>query len=252
MDKDNSLPNGRVALVAGGGGAIGQAVCRALAKNGSRVYIGCHSAVGEAEKLVDEIAASGGVAETIPLDLAGAENLDDACQRIFDAAGRLDVLVNCAAINREAPALGMEDALWSEVLETNLTGAFRLARTAARYMLLNRWGRIINVSSIAASFGGRGQINYAAAKAAVESMTRVLALELGRKGVLCNCVAPGVIETRMSERIRAEHGPRLLEAISVNRFGRAGEVAEVVAFLAGERASYINGQVIHVDGGMGL
>jgi len=134
----------------------------------------------------------------------------------------------------------------------NLDGAFRLCRAAAKYMVLNRWGRIINFSSTSATRGGRGQINYAVSKAGVEAMTRVLALELGRKGVLVNCVAPGVIETDMSARIRQEHGEALRERIAVQRFGRPEEVARVVAFLASEECSYISGQTLHVDGGFSL
>lgn len=252
MSESNNNNSPRVALIAGGSGAIGGASARRLAADGMRVFIGYSRNEETARGLAREIAAAGGAAEAIQLDVGDTAMIDAVCQGVFTRCGRLDVLVNSAALNIESPALALENEDWNAVIDANLSGAFRLARAAAKYMLLNRWGRIINISSIAAHFGGRGQANYAAAKAGLESLTRVLALELGRKGVLANCVAPGVIETRMSDRIRAEHGPRLLEAIAQGRFGRAGEVAEAVAFLAGERASYINGQVINVDGGMGL
>jgi 3-oxoacyl-[acyl-carrier protein] reductase len=242
----------RVGLIAGGGGAIGMEVARRLAQEGTYICLGFRSSREAAETQAENIRRAGGEARAVPLDLDHAEDAARVCEDIFSDRGRLDILVNCGAINLESPALGMENRDWDHVIETNLSGAFRLSRAAAQYMLPNRWGRIIHISSISGSFGGRGQIGYAASKAGLESMTRVLALELGRKGVLCNCVAPGVIETRMSERIRAEHGERLLEVIAVRRFGKAAEVAEVIAFLASDRASYINGQVIHVDGGMGL
>jgi 3-oxoacyl-[acyl-carrier protein] reductase len=201
---------------------------------------------------VSEIAAAGGNGEAIHLDVSSPSESEEACQHIFDVCGRLDILVNCTAIIMEAPALGMEDEAWNRVIEINLTGAFRLCRAAAKYMMLNRRGRIINVSSILSGFGGRGQMNYAASKAGLETMTRVLALELGRKGILANCVAPGVIETKMSERIRQTHEGALLDTIAVRRFGKPEEVAEVVAFIASDASTYVTGQVIRVDGGMGL
>ncbi|MCY3024401.1 MAG: SDR family NAD(P)-dependent oxidoreductase [Planctomycetota bacterium] len=238
---------GRVALIAGGSGGIGSAVARALAQRGMRVFIGWHAHETAAQAL-----ATGLSGEAVRLDVTDTGLCDAVCRRIFERTGRLDVLVNCAAVNREAPALGMEDDAWREVLAGNLDGAFRLCRAAAKYMLLGRWGRIVNLSSSAAVRGGRGQINYAASKAGVEALTRVLALELGRKGVLVNCVAPGVIETGMSARIRGEHGAALREEIAVRRFGSPEEVAHVVAFLVSDECGYITGQTLRVDGGLAL
>jgi 3-oxoacyl-[acyl-carrier protein] reductase len=248
MDKATN----RVALIAGASGGIGAAVARQLAANGATVHLGYHCHPSAAEEIAREISNSGGQATSVALDLRNRDQIDAVCSGIHTCAGRLDILVNCAAINRETPALAMDDDMWREVLEINLDGAFRLARSAARYMMLGRWGRIINVSSIAAIRGGRGQINYATAKSGMEAMTRVLALELGRKGILVNCVAPGIIVTEMSERIRRHYGEEILKNISVKRFGLPEEVASAIAFLASDDAGYINGHILRVDGGTAL
>ena len=242
----------RVALVVGGSSIIGGAIARRLADAGILVCVGYNERKAAAESVVKEIAANGDRAVALHVDVRNGAELDAVCAGIYETHGALDILVNCAGVNIEAPALGMNDKDWEAVVATNVSGAFRLCRAAAKFMLLGRWGRIVNISSVAGTSGGRGQINYAASKAALESMTRVLALELGRKGVLANCVAPGTIESGMSDRVRREYGGQMLDSIAVRRFGRAEDVAGAVGFLVSDAAGYITGQVIRVDGGMYL
>ena len=233
----------RTAIIAGASGALGEAVCRRLSADEFHVVCGYAGSRERAERLA---AALGGSA----VRLAAGTDLGEALRPIYDVCGSIDVLVNAAGLNREAAAPGMTPEAWGEVLDVNLTFAFALTQAVLPYMMFGRYGRIVHLSSVSARVGGRGQINYAASKAALERMVRVLALEMGRKGVTVNCVAPGVIVSDMSARVRAEHGEALLESIACRRFGLPEEVAAAVAFLAGEHAGYITGAVLPVDGGM--
>ena len=244
----------RTAVVVGGSGGIGSAVCKILADSGCNIVCGFNRSDAEAQQIVEQITSAGWQAIALKINLSSPDSsiLDGVCEDIFNHFGSLDILVNCAAINLESAAPAMDDDCWRKVLDVNLTGAFCLTRAVTKYMMMKRWGRIIHISSVSAHIGGRGQINYASSKAGLEAMIRVFALEVGRKGITVNGVAPGVIATAMSERIIGEHQDKLLESISAKRFGKPEEVAGVIAFLASETASYINGQTIRVDGGMGL
>ena len=239
--------SGRTALVTGASGGIGGAVARQLHQQGARVVLS-----GRRGEALEELAGALGERALVePADLADPAAPERLVAAV-EAMGGLDILVNNAGLTRDGLALRLKDEDWQTVLDVDLTAGFRLIRSALRGMLRRRFGRIVSITSIVAVTGNPGQANYAAAKAGLIGMSKALAAEVGARGITVNCVAPGFIETAMTDVLSAEQRARLLQQIPLGRLGSGADVAAAVGYLASAQAAYVTGQTLHVNGGMAM
>ena len=245
---DPAAVSGQVALVTGASRGIGRAIALALAAKGFRV-VGTATTEAGAAAIGEALSAHDGC-RGIVLDVTAGDAAGAAIDAVVRDSGALHVLVNNAGITRDTLSMRMKDDDWDAVLATNLTAVFRASRAALRPMMKQRYGRIVNITSVVGASGNPGQANYAAAKAGVAGMTRSLAREVGSRGITVNCVAPGFIETDMTRSLAEAQSAALLAQIPLGRLGQASEVAHAVAFLASPEASYITGTELHVNGGM--
>lgn len=235
------------ALVTGGSGAIGAAACRALAADGHHVFVHANRNAERAAKIVDEITANGGSAGLLVFDVADAAAVAAALQPLLEHEP-IQILVNNAGIHDDAVFPGMRAQQWHRVIDVSLHGFYHVTQALMMTMIRSRWGRIINMSSVAALAGNRGQVNYSAAKGALNAATKSLSLEVASRGITVNAIAPGIIESEMSADA---FGKEAIERmVPMKRAGKSQEVADLVSFLASERAAYITGQIISINGGL--
>ncbi|KWT65682.1 MULTISPECIES: 3-oxoacyl-ACP reductase FabG [unclassified Variovorax] len=239
--------NGKRALITGASGALGAAVAQRLARDGATVLLHANSRPEAVEQLAAGITSAGGQAECHVFDLTSDEASRAACERIL-ASGPVQILVNNAGVHDDAVLPGMSAAQWHKVIDVSLNGFFRVTQPLLLPMLRTRWGRIINMSSVASLTGNRGQVNYAAAKGALNSATKALSLEVAARGVTVNAIAPGIIASPMADG--AFDKAMIDQLVPVKRAGRPEEVAALAGFLASDEAAYVTGQIISINGGM--
>lgn len=235
------------ALVTGGSGGIGAAICRRLATDGCHVYIHANNGIQSATQLAEEINAAGGSAAVLQFDVTDQAAVTAALNSLVENEP-IQILVNNAGIHDDAVFPGMSSAQWHRVIDVSVNGFFNVTQPLMMPMMLSRWGRIINVSSISGITGNRGQTNYSAAKGALNAATKSLSQEVASRGITVNAVAPGIIETSMSES--AFDAQAIANMVPMKRAGTAKEVADLVSFLASDQATYITGQIISINGGM--
>jgi 3-oxoacyl-[acyl-carrier protein] reductase len=235
------------ALVTGGSGGIGAAICRRLGKAGHFVYVHAHRSTAAAEAIAGDIVTAGGRAAAVHFDLTDAAATRTAVEQLL-AEGPIQVLVNNAGIHDDGVFPGMSPAQWHRVIDLSVNGFYNVTQPLMLAMIRTRWGRVINISSVTALAGNRGQVNYAAAKGALNAATKALSLEVASRGITVNAVAPGIISTGMGEA--AFDADAIAAIVPMKRAGSAEEVASLVGFLASEDAAYITGQVISINGGM--
>jgi 3-oxoacyl-[acyl-carrier protein] reductase len=241
---------GRVAAVTGGSRGIGRGIALLLAERGADVAIAYHSREADAQETAAAIRETGRRVFTAQCDVSDRQSVETYFAAVARALGDVEILVNNAGVAADAHVIMLDPARWDRVLRTNLDGAYNCVRATIRKMLQRGRGRIINITSPSATMPLGGQANYAASKAGLEGLTRALSRDLGRRGVLVNAVSPGLIETEMLKAMPPETQKATLDAIALGRVGSPREIAQVVAFLASDAASYISGQVIAVDGGL--
>ena len=244
MNSEPSLQ--RRALVTGASGGIGRAIAERLARDGAHVIVHANSRLESAEAIVAAIVADGGSAEATAFDVTDRQATRAACEQLA-AAGAIQIVVNNAGVHDDAAFPALREQQWSHVIDVSLNGFFNVTQPLVMPMIRTRWGRIVNLSSITAIAGNRGQVNYAAAKGAINSATKALALELASRGITVNAVAPGLIDAGMAKSIDRATIERV---VPMKRAGSAAEVAALVAFLASDEAGYISGQIISINGAM--
>ncbi len=242
----------KVAVVTGGSRGIGRAIALELAVQGFKVVVNYRSQEAQAQKVVETIQGMGGEAVAIQAHVASAQDVEEMARRVKGTWGSVGVLVNNAGITRDNILVRMKEEEWDQVLETNLKGAFLCSQVFVKDMMRARWGRIVNITSVVGVTGNPGQTNYAASKAGLVGFTKALAREVASRGITVNAIAPGYIETEMTQGLSQKVKEAMLEAIPLGRFGSPEEVAKLVSLLASSHGGYITGQVLVVDGGMTL
>lgn len=242
----------KIALVTGASRGIGAAIAKALAKEGAAVVINYNGSRDKAQAVADEITAAGGWAEIYPCNVADFDDCKDMINTLIKKYGRIDILVNNAGITRDGLLMKMSEEDFNAVLDTNLKGTFHTIRHMSRYFLKQKRGKIINISSVSGILGNAGQANYSASKAGVIGLTKSTARELAGRGINVNAIAPGFIETDMTNAMPKEAKEKMADMIPLKRIGKPEDIADMAVFLASDKADYITGQVFAVDGGMAI